>query len=791
MTQAQAVTSASSGIPAFRKPPAYDGADALGHAAGVIYMTQDGDVLLLHRGRDEQNYAGHWALPGGKVEDGEDPEDGARRESLEEIGAQPERMKLLDRRKTPNGMAFHTFVAPVKDRFAPRLNGEHSGYTWASLDQLPGPMHPAVQATINDRIGAVADMVPEEWDALRSGLLKWIEEERNEAEHLENGDASNQEIKLRQAHDSMRLALDRDSVREFDADGRLRVALAHISKATVNPYYGEEIPDWEALGLDPKRKYMLLRDPEELRKAAPTFNSLPLLRKHVPVSADDHQSEEVVGALGTDAVFSDPYLDNSLMVWTADAIAAIESGEQRELSCGYRYRADMTPGNFHGTRFDGVMRDIVGNHVALVKDGRAGKDVVVGDAAFSESDHPRSPDGKFGSGGGTGGTGKSAKAKREAEAKNIGKGLGKAVEEAEAAEKKFPKGTRVRANRVGAPAQEVVGYRGNMLVLTSGDMIHATKAVRAHDQAIEDNMDPVMNIIATRQATIGALVAYVRPRIAMDQKISIAKVLADVPVGPKFKAMKPQIAARLREQSKGKLAADASLDDVEKVLDMLDAHEVAGAGGKDADVPEEKQGAMEATANAIPPVDIPAKDETSGLRDFLRGKGMSEDDINAACDMLPKPEVGGTDADPDDEDEIKAKAKAKDADPEEKDKPMDKKAMDAAIAAASEATAKRVRDEVLQQQRGIQIALDAVRPYIGNLAPSLAFDSGEAVYRHTLKALGVEGAETIHASALETILRLRPKPGSAPAKVPQIGMDNASQDRFAKRFPQAGRIGIG
>src|SRR6202012_2673760 len=31
-------------------------------------------------------------------------------------------------------------------------------------------------------------------------------------------------------------------------------------------------------------------------------------------------------------------------------------------------------------RYDGVMRDIVGNHVALVEEGRAGPDVMVGDS---------------------------------------------------------------------------------------------------------------------------------------------------------------------------------------------------------------------------------------------------------------------------------------------------------------------------------------------------------------------------------------------------------------------------
>ena len=40
----------------------------------------------------------------------------------------------------------------------------------------------------------------------------------------------------------------------------------------------------------------------------------------------------------------------------------------------------MTPGVYEGHRYDGIMTNIRGNHVALVKDGRAGTDVVVQDA---------------------------------------------------------------------------------------------------------------------------------------------------------------------------------------------------------------------------------------------------------------------------------------------------------------------------------------------------------------------------------------------------------------------------
>jgi len=176
------------------------------------------------------------------------------------------------------------------------------------------------------------------------------------------------------------LAFDRASVRRMDVDGRMHVEVSNISKATVNPYRGDEIPDWEQLGLSPDRVYFLLRDPEELERAAKTFNNIPLLSKHIPVSAEEPQKEFVVGATGSNARYSAPYLKNSLVVWDAVAIALVESEDQKELSSAYRYRADMTPGKYEGVAYDGVMRDIRGNHVALVEVGRAGPDVVVGDS---------------------------------------------------------------------------------------------------------------------------------------------------------------------------------------------------------------------------------------------------------------------------------------------------------------------------------------------------------------------------------------------------------------------------
>lgn len=173
-------------------------------------------------------------------------------------------------------------------------------------------------------------------------------------------------------------AFDRSS-RRIDADGRLHVERSHISKSAVNPYYGREIPGYESLGLDPDKVYQLFRDPLELERGAETFARLPILSDHVPVTVDSPQPDLVVGAIGSDIVFNPPYLDADLCVWDAAAIAGIETDKVRELSCAYRYVPVMTPGEYEGQPYDGIMTQIRGNHLALVETGRAGSDVIVAD----------------------------------------------------------------------------------------------------------------------------------------------------------------------------------------------------------------------------------------------------------------------------------------------------------------------------------------------------------------------------------------------------------------------------
>lgn len=281
------------------------------------------------------------------------------------------------------------FIARSPDM--PLKKGSSEADISANIAELVKSGHPQQQAeaiayraagkdgSSLERPGYAKDMSDADWDNLVDLFAKWVGEERKEPEHAQ--DLMPIGVTRKPGE---RLAVDRGSVRTIDQDGRMQIEISAISKANVCPYYGREIPGSEGLGLDPDKVYMLLRDPDELAKAAPSFNHIPLLNKHIPVSAQDPQKDAIVGATGSNAIFEPPYLKNSLVVWDQSAIAGIESDEQKELSSSYRYVPDMTPGEYEGVPYDGRMTQIVGNHVALVEIGRAGADVVVGDEQPTE-----------------------------------------------------------------------------------------------------------------------------------------------------------------------------------------------------------------------------------------------------------------------------------------------------------------------------------------------------------------------------------------------------------------------
>jgi hypothetical protein len=164
-----------------------------------------------------------------------------------------------------------------------------------------------------------------------------------------------------------------------DINGWIEIKDNPISKVGIFPYLGLSISD----ELEPNQIYMIYRPAEELSEAecVESFRLLPWINDHETLGPSEQgltppEKKGVEGVIGENIYFEHPYLKANLKVFSENLADLIDSGK-RELSIGYQAAYDMTPGFFEGEPYDGVQRSIRGNHVALVDQGRSGKDVAV------------------------------------------------------------------------------------------------------------------------------------------------------------------------------------------------------------------------------------------------------------------------------------------------------------------------------------------------------------------------------------------------------------------------------
>jgi uncharacterized protein len=126
------------------------------------------------------------------------------------------------------------------------------------------------------------------------------------------------------------------------------------------------------------------RPPEEVFRAdsLATLSGATVTKQHPAVRnglVDPSSYRSVaVGHVGDEVKQDGDKVAGVVYVQDADAIAAVERGSMRQVSCGYQCRMDETPGvTADGQSYDRVQRDITYNHVALVPVGRAGADVAL------------------------------------------------------------------------------------------------------------------------------------------------------------------------------------------------------------------------------------------------------------------------------------------------------------------------------------------------------------------------------------------------------------------------------
>lgn len=150
------------------------------------------------------------------------------------------------------------------------------------------------------------------------------------------------------------------------ANGWLRVDAA-LTKAGVFEYRD---------GAGSTRRELRLPDEVFAPAALESFAMVPVTVEHPGLLLDaSNTREHAVGWVGEQIRSDGQYVIAGMLVTDAAAIADIEAGKRREVSCGYVCELEGTPGEYQGERYDAIQRSIRGNHVALTVKGRAGPDV--------------------------------------------------------------------------------------------------------------------------------------------------------------------------------------------------------------------------------------------------------------------------------------------------------------------------------------------------------------------------------------------------------------------------------
>ena len=112
-----------------------------------------------------------------------------------------------------------------------------------------------------------------------------------------------------------------------------------------------------------------------------SFKLLPFVDEHHMLGKDEVPAEKkgVHGVIGETIEFDGDTLYANIKVFS-ESLANLIEGGKRELSCGYRCEYEFAPGEHNGVKYDVIQRNIRGNHLALVQEGRMGKEVAVLDS---------------------------------------------------------------------------------------------------------------------------------------------------------------------------------------------------------------------------------------------------------------------------------------------------------------------------------------------------------------------------------------------------------------------------
>lgn len=177
----------------------------------------------------------------------------------------------------------------------------------------------------------------------------------------------------------MKIVLDSKSNRYFDDNGYLVIKSNKIAKAGVFEYLGREISDKLPAG----EIYKVFRPWEELEKTAKEFEGMPVKFGHEWVEPSKRDLK--IGSISGEVKAEEPYLTADIKIYDKGAIEAVTGEGIVDLSPGYSAKYTAEAGEYNGEKYDFTQRDIKYNHLAVVDNGRSGKDVKISDNKPEES----------------------------------------------------------------------------------------------------------------------------------------------------------------------------------------------------------------------------------------------------------------------------------------------------------------------------------------------------------------------------------------------------------------------
>lgn len=178
-----------------------------------------------------------------------------------------------------------------------------------------------------------------------------------------------------------------------EADPKIEVGVARFDLSELKPLQIDPVNGWARadgfLGRSGLLKYyrggkpwIEYRPPDEAfhSDSLASFAGAPLTNGHPPPNPKlggaqlldasntrDFQVGHIVGTPRQDGTM----VRADMLITDEAAIEDLQRG-RAQLSCGYLADVDPTPGEIDGQRYDAVQRNVRGNHVALVAEGRAG-----------------------------------------------------------------------------------------------------------------------------------------------------------------------------------------------------------------------------------------------------------------------------------------------------------------------------------------------------------------------------------------------------------------------------------